>query len=70
LPIATKRAIEIRQFVERNDIDVAYCGKPCSMAPENDEQAKTFNVVREALAETKKAGLEKWPSAGASTWSH
>jgi DNA end-binding protein Ku len=57
LRIPTKRAIEIRQFVDCNDIDFAYFEKPYFMTPENDEQAKTFNVVREALAEMKKAGL-------------
>lgn len=57
LRIPTKRAIEIRQFVDQNDIDFEYFEKPYFVAPENDEQAKTFNVVREALVETGKAGL-------------
>jgi len=57
LRILTKRAIEVRQFVYQDDIDFEYFEKPYFVTPENVEQAKTFNVVREALAETKKAGL-------------
>lgn len=57
LRIPTKRAIEVRQFVDQDDIDFEYFEKPYFVTPENDEQTKTFNVVREALAETKKAGL-------------
>ena len=40
LRIPTKRAIEIRQFVDRNDIDFAYFAKPYFVAPENDDQAR------------------------------
>ena len=57
LHIPTKRAIEVRQFVNQDDIDFEYFEKPYFVAPEDDDQSKTFNVVREALAETKKAGL-------------
>jgi DNA end-binding protein Ku len=55
--IPTKRAIEMRQFVDEHTIDFEYFDKPYFVMPDDEDQAKTFNVGREALAETKKAGL-------------
>jgi DNA end-binding protein Ku len=57
LRIPTKRAIEIRQFVKQDEIELSYFEKPYFVIPENDEQAKTFNVFRKALADTGRAGL-------------
>src|SRR5215469_18555492 len=55
--IPTKRVIELRQFVDQDDIDFEYFEKPYFVTPEDEDQANTFHVVREALAETRKAGL-------------
>jgi DNA end-binding protein Ku len=62
--IPTKRAIEIRQFVDQGDIDFEYFEKPYFVTPADEDQSKTFNVVRQALAETKKAGLGEVAFAG------
>jgi DNA end-binding protein Ku len=55
--IPTKRTIEVRQFVDECDINFEYFEKPYFVMPDDEDEAKTFNVVREALADTKKAGL-------------
>ena len=57
LRIQSKRTWEIRQFVGVSEIDLAYFEKPYFVTPENEEQSRTFLVIRRALSETGKAGL-------------
>jgi DNA end-binding protein Ku len=59
LRIPSKRTLEVQQFVNVDDIDPAMFEKPYFVVPENDAQAEAFAVVREALRESKKAGLGK-----------
>jgi len=64
LRIPSKRMLDIQQFVNRDDLDPEYFEKPYFVLPENDAQAEAFAVVREALRESKKAGLGKIAMAG------
>jgi DNA end-binding protein Ku len=59
LRIPSKRTMEVTQFVGTHDLPLEFFEKPYFLAPEDDAQAEAFNVVRKALAETKKAGLGK-----------
>src|SRR3954452_20327329 len=64
LRIPSKRTLDIQQFVNLDDLDPEYFEKPYFVLPENDAQAEAFAVVREALRESKKAGLGKIAMAG------
>lgn len=59
LRIPSRHTIEVEQFVDAGDIDPALFEKPYFVVPESDAQAEAFAVVREALRESKKAGLGK-----------
>jgi DNA end-binding protein Ku len=59
LRIPSKHTLELQQFVGVDDIDPAMFEKPYFVVPENEAQAEAFAVVREALRESKKAGLGK-----------
>ncbi len=64
LRIASKRTLEVTQFVSMDDVDAEYFEKPYFVIPENDAQAEAFAVVREALLESKKAALGKIAMSG------
>jgi DNA end-binding protein Ku len=64
LRIPSKHTLEIQQFVNVDDLDPEYFEKPYFVLPENDAQAGAFAVVREALRESKKAGLGKIAMSG------
>ncbi len=59
LRIASRHTIELEQFVSAEELDPAYFEKPYFVLPENAAQGEAFAVVREALEETKRAGLGK-----------
>jgi DNA end-binding protein Ku len=59
LRIASRHTIELEQFVKASEIDPAYYEKPYFVLPENAAQEEAFAVVREALEDTKQAGLGK-----------
>ena len=59
LRVPSKHTIEIQQFVSLDEVPPGYLEKPYFVVPENDIQGEAFAVVREALAESKKAGLGK-----------
>jgi len=59
LRIPSKHTLELQQFVSVDDLDPEYFEKPYFVVPENDAQAEAFAVVREALRDSKKAGLGK-----------
>jgi len=59
LRIASKSAIELQQFVDIQELDLALFEKPYFVLPENDAQADAFAVVQKALQQTGKAGLGK-----------
>ena len=62
--IPSKHTLDIQQFVNVADLDPEYFEKPYFVLPENDAQAEAFAVVREALRESKKAGLGKIAMGG------
>ncbi len=64
LRIASRHTIELERFVSAGEIDPAFYEKPYFVLPENPAQAEAFAVVREALEETKRAGLGKIALAG------
>jgi len=55
--ISTNKTIPITKFVDPKSIDLSYFEKPYFVMPEDEQQAHTYVVIREALAETNRAGL-------------
>jgi DNA end-binding protein Ku len=55
--IPTKKTIPITKFVDPKSIDLSYFEKPYFVMPEDDQQAQIYAVIREAMAETNRAGL-------------
>ena len=64
LRVPSKRTIAVSQFVDRSDLDPEYVEKPYFVLPENDAQAESFNVIREALAKSGKAAIGKVAFSG------
>jgi DNA end-binding protein Ku len=64
LRVPSKRTIAVSQFVLEADLDPEYIEKPYFMLPENDAQAESFNVIREALAKSGKAAIGKVAFSG------
>jgi DNA end-binding protein Ku len=59
LRIASRHSLEVKQFVDEDELDPEFFEKPYFVVPENDVQAEAFAVVRKALQMTKKVGLGK-----------
>jgi DNA end-binding protein Ku len=59
LRIASRHTLEVKQFVDEDELDPEFFEKPYFVVPENDVQAEAFAVVRKALQTTKKVGLGK-----------
>lgn len=59
LRVPSKHTVDIQQFVSEDEIDPAFFEKPYFLAPQNDEQAEAFAVIREALKKAGKIGLGK-----------
>jgi len=59
LRIASHHTIELEQFVSLEEIDPAFYERPYFVLPADPAHAEAFAVVREALEETKRAGLGK-----------
>jgi len=57
--IASRHAIEIQQFVDKDELDPSLFEKPYFVMPENPSQAEAFAVIRKALQETGKVGIGK-----------
>nr|WP_252263839.1 Ku protein [Paracidobacterium acidisoli] len=57
LRLPTKRALEISQFVAAAEIDPSFFDRPYFVVPEDDEQTQAYQVIREALQASGKAGL-------------
>jgi DNA end-binding protein Ku len=64
LRVPTKHTIAVSQFVEQADLNPEYVEKPYFVLPENDSQAETFNVIREALVKTGKIAIGKVAFSG------
>jgi DNA end-binding protein Ku len=59
LRIPSKHTLEVKQFVDEDELDPEFFEKPYFVVPENDVQAEAFAVVRKALQTMKKVGLGK-----------
>jgi DNA end-binding protein Ku len=59
LRIPSRHTLEVKQFVDAEELDPEFFEKPYFVVPENDVQAEAFAVVRKALQTTKKVGLGK-----------
>jgi DNA end-binding protein Ku len=57
--IASRRTLEVTQFVDLSEISPEFFEKPYFVGPEDDVQAEAFAVVRKALQSTKKVALGK-----------
>ncbi len=55
--LESRKTLELTQFVEANDIDMIYFEKPYYVVPADDLAEEAFVVLREALRQTRKAGL-------------
>jgi DNA end-binding protein Ku len=64
LKVPSKHTIAVSQFVDQADLNPEYVEKPYFVLPENDSQAETFNVIREALAKTGKIAIGKVAFSG------
>jgi DNA end-binding protein Ku len=64
LRIESKRTIEITQFVNIDEIDLALFEKPYFVVPQDNAQAGAFAVVRKAMEEEHKAAIGEVAFAG------
>jgi DNA end-binding protein Ku len=64
LRVPSKHAIAVSQFVDATDLNPEYVEKPYFVLPENDSQAESFNVIRQALVKTGRVAIGKVTFAG------
>ena len=65
IKLASKRTIDLVQFVDHDEIDPRYFEKPYYVTPAADEiAAEGFAVIREALRSAKKVGLGQMATRG------
>src|SRR6202043_998603 len=64
LRVPSKHTIAVSQFVDATELNPEYVEKPYFVLPENDSQAESFNVIREALAKTGKIAIGKVAFSG------
>jgi DNA end-binding protein Ku len=57
LRIESRKTLELSQFVSLPDIPPALFEKPYFVTPQSEDQDEAFAVIREALGQTKKAGI-------------
>jgi DNA end-binding protein Ku len=64
LRVPSRYVLEVKQFVDPEEIGAEYFEKPYFVAPESDAQAEAFAVVRKALQDTKKIAIGKIAFSG------
>jgi DNA end-binding protein Ku len=57
LKLEAKHTIDMRQFVDEDDIDTRYWEKPYYLVPDGDEADEGYAIMQRALAETGKVGV-------------
>jgi len=57
LKLEAKHTIDMKQFVELDQIDSRYFEKPYYLLPDGDEAEEGYTVLRDALAKTKKMAV-------------
>lgn len=55
--LESKKTLELVQFVDTNEIDVLYFEKPYYIVPADDLAEEAYIVLREALRQSRKAGV-------------
>lgn len=55
--LESRKTLELRQFVERDDIDPARLEKPYHVLPADDLAEEAYGVLRDALAKTGRVGI-------------
>ncbi len=64
LRVPSKHTIAVSQFVDAAELNPEYVEKPYFVLPENDSQAESFNVIRQALVKTGKIAIGKVAFSG------
>ena len=64
LRVPSKHTIAVSQFIDVSELNPEYVEKPYFATPENDMQAEAFNVVRQALVNSRKAAVGKESFSG------
>ncbi len=64
LRVPSKHTIAVSQFIDVTELSPEYVEKPYFVTPENDMQAEAFNVVRQALVNSRKAAVGKVSFSG------
>src|ERR1035441_4570471 len=64
LRVPSKHTIAVSQFIDVTELSPEYVEKPYFVTPENDMQAEAFNVVRQALVNSRKAAIGKVSFSG------
>jgi DNA end-binding protein Ku len=59
LRIASRKTLEVAQFIDRDQISLEFFEKPYFVTPENPSQAEAFAVVRKAMQAGRKLALGK-----------
>ena len=59
LRIPSRRTLAVSQFVNLSELDPGLFEKPYFVAPDGEQQAEAFTVIRKALQSTKRAALGK-----------
>lgn len=57
LEIESSKTIDLVRFVDRDAVDPVYFNAPYYLAPEGKIGDETFRVIRDAMADTRKAGI-------------
>jgi DNA end-binding protein Ku len=57
LKLEAKHTIDMRQFVDEDDIDVRYWEKPYYLVPDGDEADEGYAIMARALSETGKVAI-------------
>lgn len=64
LKIPSSKTLDIKQFVNADEIDDVYFDNPYFVAPSKTGDEQTFSLIRDALRSTKKAALGQLAIAG------
>jgi DNA end-binding protein Ku len=57
LKLEAKHTIDMRQFVDEDEIDMRYWEKPYYLVPDGDEADEGYAIMARALAETRKVAI-------------
>jgi Ku protein len=57
--LETRKAIDLTQFVDYDDVSPLYFDKPYFVVPGDEQAEEAFRVIRDALRDTRKMGLGK-----------